>query len=761
MSRYTYNSGLVTQTLEKLSSACDALDATNVDIQKGIDMIENARGAVNMQVDYSVITGYQSQVIEYIDTMSNEISNKAQEIEEYESAPWWKKLFATIGMGALKLVEGLATFVENIGDGLVSIVGFVGGIFSSDFRDSVGEFVKKDWVGDTTAQWYEEGWLKDVNKYSVMSHESTAANILKGVGTAAGYVILSVATAGAGTAVSLGVSTAAAAAGGIGSGTQSGLQAGMTFNQAFGQGVKQGAVSAATTLVVGGVANKLTAGARSVAAANSIDDLSAAASKTASSLKGVKAALANGGDEIAGMLDDVTNSLDEVATIADDAAMAGGTTVKSASTAFKSSKNLAKSIDDLKAAAQAAGYGDDVINSIDDLATSAKATSEAAKTAKSAVAGAQKFTDTKVGEKAGAVASKAKNVVKNTPVVGKAATKVASTAKNVLKGAATSKVGTAVTNVLTTAATKAGPVVTNAIAAGTGAVASGVLTDSIESTAYRNAMEAQEAIAAQQDTSTTTTPSGNTPVTNTSGESTTSTNTGGNITSTTTPSSTGGNTGSYSTGGTTSTGSTTASSTPVSTTPITGTEMSTPDIGSTGSNTSSNTSVPTTTPSNSGQTTDSIVGSANNIASSGTSNYTPTVGSLAGNTSISGGETDTSSTVASELADSFGNVSGSLSELTGGSSNMNIPTSSAPIVNSEIKTKSSMIPLGAGLGAAAISGIGAKAYMDRKENKKEDDEAINTDSWEEETEGISIDYGSQIQETSDYLSPTDEYAFQE
>ena len=47
-----------------------------------------------------------------------------------------RKVFATIGVGALKLVEGLGTFVENIGDGLVSIVGFTGGLFNSDFKNS-------------------------------------------------------------------------------------------------------------------------------------------------------------------------------------------------------------------------------------------------------------------------------------------------------------------------------------------------------------------------------------------------------------------------------------------------------------------------------------------------------------------------------------------------------------------------------------------------------------------------------------------------
>jgi len=84
MARYTYNAGLVTQTIDTLYAACDCLDSTNVDIKKGIDMIYNARGAENMNIDFSPITGYQSQVVEAVEKMASEIKKKANEIEEYK-----------------------------------------------------------------------------------------------------------------------------------------------------------------------------------------------------------------------------------------------------------------------------------------------------------------------------------------------------------------------------------------------------------------------------------------------------------------------------------------------------------------------------------------------------------------------------------------------------------------------------------------------------------------------------------------------------
>ena len=257
MARYVYNATLVQNTIDTLHAAVDSLETTDEAVEKGIEMIMYANGAEVMDIDFSQITNYHIQVVEYIDAMTNELRRKAQEIEEYQNAPWYKKVFSTIGLSALKLIEGLGTFVENIGDGVVAITGFVGGIFSSDFKDACGEAIKKDIVGDAFANAYTEGWLKNVNKYSAMSHESTGANVFKGFGVAAGYVAISLVTGGLSLAVEIGVEAGLAGITGIGAGTQEGLQAGKSYNQAFAQGVKTGAVAAAGEAVMGYGINKL------------------------------------------------------------------------------------------------------------------------------------------------------------------------------------------------------------------------------------------------------------------------------------------------------------------------------------------------------------------------------------------------------------------------------------------------------------------------------------------------------------------------
>ena len=674
MARYTYNAGLVTQTIDTLYAACDCLDSTNVDIKKGIDMIYNARGAENMNIDFSPITGYQSQVVEAVEKMASEIKKKANEIEEYQDAPWYKKLFATIGMGALKLVEGLASFVENIGDGLVSIVGFIGGIFSSEFKNSVAEFVRTDYVGETTAKWYEEGWLKDVNKYSYMSHESTAANILKGVGTAAGYVILTVATAGAGGAVaaaSTGISAAAAAVGGIGSGTQNALKqaqlanpemsAGDAFNSAFGQGVKQGAIAAGTTLLTAGLAKgvqNLGAGKAFATFADKMDD--------------------------ATMLGKAAHGAQNLLNKGADAVMKTGLGSKAVTGASKILTGAGSYVDD---AVMAVGTNPGVSNAVTNIAqnlVNAGGTSLIANAAGSIAGASSQF-------KANAQTSEANSYIKevSTPSVAE-------------------QLYTDTQEVLQSEENKPG-----------------VAT---EEEAAQNLKDLQDQGYEPGSGSTDPTP---TPSPTTEG---TPNPTAGDVNPTPRP------TGTSSNGGPKPT--------------VTAPEITMPTSGPSTPPPSSPTP---TTPQPT--YTDPIISNIDPVAPT----PTPTGGKVpTGINDITGDADVSKETVSSEVLNTFGEAAGSLSGLSG--SKTSIPTSSSPILSSSdgSKSGSSFVPLGAGLGAASIAGIGAKAVMDKREKAKdEESDDLETEEWATQDD-VEIDYGMETStEESDYLSPTDELAFTE
>lgn len=667
MARYTYNAGLVTQTIDTLYAACDCLDNTNVDIKKGIDMIWNARGAENMNIDFSPITGYQETVVEHIETMATEIKKKATEIEEYQDAPWYKKLFATIGMGALKLVEGLATFVENIGDGLVSIVGFIGGIFSSEFKNSVAEFVRTDYVGETTAKWYEEGWLKDVNKYSYMSHESTAANVLKGVGTAAGYVILTVATAGAGGAIaaaSTGISAGAAALGGIGSGTQNALKqaqlanpemsAGEAFNSAFGQGVKQGAIAAGTTLLTAGIA------------------------------KGLQGAKMTG------------NGLQ---------------------------------------------FFDDVVTNADDIAN----LSRGAKILNSAKQGITKVGNTLLNNRAGLAVIEGIQTVGGTAVGGaaiNAAAPLVGASSQFKKNAESTQIDNYIEEVSTPSVAQQLYEETQEVLAGDDAKP-GVAT---EEEAAQNLDDLKEQGynpgSGSPETPGTETP-GDTNGTDQPGTGDEPTQPSGGGTSTPTP----GN--------------------PGTTTPkVTAPPADIPDYPGKDDSTPTPGAPDPQQPKPTYPTTDDVVSKVDPVNPGG-GGGTPTdkTPGNGGVDAVTGGKTsldeNSKETVSSEVLNTFGDVSGSFAGLSG--SKTSIPSSSSPILSSTDgqSSASSFVPLGAGLGAASIAGIGAKAYMDKREKSKEtESDDIETEEWAEK-DNVEIDYGVETTEEADYLSPADELAFTE
>ena len=69
-----------------------------------------------------------------------------------------------------------------------------------------------------------------------------------------------------------------------------------------------------------------------------------------------------------------------------------------------------------------------------------------------------------------------------------------------------------------------------------------------------------------------------------------------------------------------------------------------------------------------------------------------------------------------------------------------IPSSSEPITSSTSKGKGTIIPVIAGLSAATAAGIGAKAYLDRKQNNENDEvEELETDDWSGE-EKLDLEY---------------------
>lgn len=181
MGKYTYTASLVDESVNILKRADQELSGTNAAVINAVNTILNARGADRLAFDFDDILDITDFARDDISAVTKEILNKQAEIEEYENAPWWKKLFASIGMALLKFIEGHAQTIEYVFDLAVSLAGFIGGLFNSEFKSACKEFVEKEHVDNWFTKQYinEDGLFHWVNSNSIFSYNSTAANIIE------------------------------------------------------------------------------------------------------------------------------------------------------------------------------------------------------------------------------------------------------------------------------------------------------------------------------------------------------------------------------------------------------------------------------------------------------------------------------------------------------------------------------------------------------------------------------------------------------
>ncbi len=251
MGRYVYDAGKVDSAIAELNGALSALADITAGFQTGISTINSARGSQYIDIPFNELNDLQAQAEDVIETDINTIRQKKEAIEDYNNAGIVKKIFASAGMALTKFGEGVFEGGEYLLDGLVSITGFVGGIFNSDFKNACAEFVAKDHVGDAFDKSYTDGILSSIDRYSFFSKDSLAANVFKGFGTAAPIIAVSMTGAGvlpqmaiAGVS-GLGRKTGSEIQNALAESDNPDLKAGDVFNKAFAKGVLEGTKDAA------------------------------------------------------------------------------------------------------------------------------------------------------------------------------------------------------------------------------------------------------------------------------------------------------------------------------------------------------------------------------------------------------------------------------------------------------------------------------------------------------------------------------------
>lgn len=289
----------------EVESARDAVHAA-------INELNNVNGVAQYvgSVEPGAFDGVFDSVVSAISQIGEQIQSKANDIKTYEESAWYEKLGSTFAMAGAKFGEGILSVAEDLGDGVVSVVGWVAPK-DSGVEKWCGKFVEKNWSHDAFNFYYNSEFAKK----SAFTEDSAAASAFKLAGSTTGYLALGGFASGAGSVVAtktLGatskagkaahavgtfmssttkVNTLTAGLSGMGSGTESALKQGLSFDEAAWSGAKQGTVQAGMAYGMGKLGERNAQKAKDEAiktAQQAYDDAEGEALKLASEVKSGK-----------------------------------------------------------------------------------------------------------------------------------------------------------------------------------------------------------------------------------------------------------------------------------------------------------------------------------------------------------------------------------------------------------------------------------------------------------------------------------------
>ena len=252
--------------IDKAEATIDEVNNIANSIPSAGSAVSGALSALNSVNGMALIGGLQlGNVDAAFDTVTAQVKSIANQMDKrvgdakYYSSSTWDKIWGTAGMVVAKAGEGFLGAFEDIGDGVVSILGWTG-IISDETAASI---IEKDWSHDIMDWAY---YSRDISKYSAFTEDSAIAGACEIAGKAAGYMYAGGALNGVlgttGKAISVGgkllassstlTATAVAGIGGLGSGTQTGLYQGKSFRDAVSTNGKNTMILNASLAFLGG-----------------------------------------------------------------------------------------------------------------------------------------------------------------------------------------------------------------------------------------------------------------------------------------------------------------------------------------------------------------------------------------------------------------------------------------------------------------------------------------------------------------------------
>lgn len=807
------NEEQVAEVIDNLNTiATKGVSDAQTEVDAAITALNNVKGmseyvgTVNIAEIGTIFTEMKTS----IQALGTAMQQSADSIKEYDESEWYEKAGSTILMGLCKVGEGLLNIVEDLGDGALSLVGFV----TNDWfgTGGISNAVKAEWSHDVFNGYYNS----DLAKKSAFTEDSGLAGGIKIVSTTAGYIAIAAVTAGVGSGLagSTGAAatfassttianTAVATMAGLGSGTETGLREGKGFYEAFAtNGLSQAAINGAVAFAAGKFGEHLSKARAVKAAKGAVEEADDMLTAARGANKVATENLANAQSEYDEAVKILRQGSGHPEVTGTDAwktatakfesaktALSNATTEKELAESFlqrqignaeKASQSLAET-----SAAKAAtfqGYSDKITNKFFEKGYKAGSNWRELGFAQGTKANASGL----VGDVVGGVKSGVKTITN--PVIHPVQT--AKTAASAVKDVVTHPIQAAKSipsGVVNTVKTVA-PVTTVAsvpgLVASTGTSTYRELrqTAAIDNSTlnvskatpddpfkYNDSSDINRRISENFGGAQ---PNNPQPTDNSSPANQTPTDT--TPKSTPASSSNGGSVSSSPTGG--STGGSPTYQSPVDSSSDTtaqlkkaAEEQATDPVTEVAKTTPATTDPQTTTPTDTTVTPQQESPAAVVTVPASGGEYYDTTYHTGGGYS---GEGFTSADVGDELNslntdalnpldDTLLDNSASIDEIVKGSKYTKIPSSSKPITTttSTGSGSSSVIPIAAGLSAAAAAGIGAKAFMDRKKNNDFDDEDddFETEEWSGDDESVGVDYD----ESSDtQLDNDDDYSYQ-
>ena len=275
-------------------------------VHEAMNKLNNVNGLAEYvgTVNIGDFDGVFDGIASGIEEIGNQIQAKANDIKTYEESEWYEKLGSTFAMGAAKFGEGILSVAEDIGDGVVSVVGWVAPK-DSGFEKSCSDFVEKEWSHDAFNFYYES----DFAKKSTFTEDSAAAAGFKIAGSTTGYLALGGVASGFGGSMAANstgriskaagtfmksttrMNTLSAGLSGMGSGTEANLHKGLSMNDAAWEGAKQGASQAVVAYGFGKLGEKKAQNAKDKAisqAQENVDNIEKQLSKAEDTFDSIK-----------------------------------------------------------------------------------------------------------------------------------------------------------------------------------------------------------------------------------------------------------------------------------------------------------------------------------------------------------------------------------------------------------------------------------------------------------------------------------------